>query len=34
VPDESEEPVDHPAIKGLFTGYADGRYNLKREHRH
>lgn len=34
VPDESDEPVDHPGIKGLFTGYADGRYNLRREHRH
>lgn len=32
--DESEEPVDHPAIPGLFTGYADGRYRLRREHRH
>ncbi len=34
VPDESEEPIDHPAISGLFTGYADGRYRLRREHRH
>ncbi len=34
VPDESEEPVDHPAISGLFTGFEDGRYALKREHRH
>lgn len=34
VPDDSEEPVDHPAIPGLFTGYSDGRYRLKREHRH
>jgi heat shock protein HspQ len=34
VPDETDEPVDHPAIAGLFTGYADGRYALKREHRH
>jgi len=32
--DDSEEPVDHPAIDGLFTGFADGRYNLRREHRH
>ncbi|MFA5989475.1 MAG: heat shock protein HspQ [Sphingomonas sp.] len=32
--DESEEPIDHPAISGLFTGYADGRYTLRREHRH
>ena len=34
VPDDSDEPVDHPAISGLFTGYVDGRYALKREHRH
>ncbi len=34
VPDDSDEPVDHPAISGLFTGYADGRYRLKTEHRH
>ena len=33
-PDESDEPVDHPAIDGLFDAYADGRYRLKREHRH
>jgi len=32
--DESEEPVDHPAISGLFDAFADGRYRLKREHRH
>jgi heat shock protein HspQ len=34
VPDDSDEPVDHPAIAGLFTGFAEGRYRLKREHRH
>ena len=34
VPDDSDEPVDHPAISGLFTGFADGKYRLKREHRH
>lgn len=34
VADESDEPVDHPAISGLFTGFEDGRYALKREHRH
>ncbi len=34
VVDDSEEPVDHPAIGGLFDGYADGRYTLKRTHRH
>jgi heat shock protein HspQ len=34
VPDDSDEPVDHPAISGLFTDFADGRYALRREHRH
>ena len=34
VADESNEPVHHPAIAGLFTGFAGGRYSLKREHRH
>ena len=34
VPDDSDEPVEHPAIKGMFTGFADGRYSLRREHRH
>ena len=32
--DESDEPVDHPAISGLFDTVAKGRYRLKREHRH
>ena len=34
VPDDSEEPVDHPAISGIFDSFADGRYSLRREHRH
>jgi heat shock protein HspQ len=34
VPDDSDEPVDHPAISGLFTGFSDGRYRLRQEHRH
>jgi len=34
VVDDSDEPVEHPAIAGLFTGFEDGRYRLKREHRH
>ena len=34
VAEESEEPVDHPAISGLFERYSGGRYKLKREHRH
>ena len=32
--DESDEPVDHPAISGLFDTISRGRYRLKREHRH
>ncbi|WP_420140450.1 heat shock protein HspQ [Sphingomonas sp.] len=32
--DESEEPVDHPAISGLFEPFRDGRYTLKALHRH
>ncbi len=34
VRDDSAEPVDHPAIRGLFDSFADGRYALRREHRH
>ena len=32
--DESEEPIDHPAIPGLFEPFDHGRYMLRREHRH
>jgi heat shock protein HspQ len=34
VVDETDEPVDHPAIGGLFERYSGGRYELKRHHRH
>jgi heat shock protein HspQ len=34
VPDESAEPVDHPAISGLFDTFPGGRYRLKSVHRH
>ncbi len=34
VPDDTDEPIDHPAISGLFGDFADGRYELRREHRH
>jgi len=34
VQDDSDEMIDHPAIDGLFDSYADGRYHLRREHRH
>jgi len=32
--DVSDEPVDHPAIDGLFDDFVEGRYRLRREHRH
>src|SRR3954451_20171100 len=32
--DESDEPVDHPAISTMFDGLEDGRYRMRREHRH
>jgi heat shock protein HspQ len=28
------EPVDHPAISGLFEDFDKGRYTLRRERRH
>ncbi|HMI40200.1 MAG TPA: heat shock protein HspQ [Sphingomicrobium sp.] len=34
VADDEGEPIDHPAIGGLFDGFAQGRYKLKPEHRH
>jgi heat shock protein HspQ len=34
IPDDTDEPVDHPAIAGLFGAYEDGKYPLRREHRH
>src|SRR5215218_9781874 len=34
VPDESDEPIDHPAIGTLFDSFDEGRYLLRREHRH
>ncbi len=34
VSDDSDEPIDHPAISGIFTGFEDGRYRLRSEHRH
>jgi heat shock protein HspQ len=32
--DESDEPVDHPAIAGMFGPFDGSRYALRREHRH
>ena len=34
VPDDSDEPIDHPAIASMFDGLEDGRYQLRPEHRH
>ena len=34
IQDESEEPIDHPAIAAYFNGFEDGRYALRPEHRH
>ena len=34
IPDDSDEPIDHPAIETLFTGFDAGRYLLRPEHRH
>ena len=34
LPDATDEPVDHPAISGIFDDFSDGRYRLRREHRH
>ena len=32
--DESDEPIDHPAIEAYFNGFDQGRYQLRPEHRH
>ncbi len=32
--DDSEEPVDHPAIAGIFDRFEGARYKLKAGHRH
>ena len=34
VPDDSEEPVDHPAIATMFDSFDGERYRLRPEHRH
>ena len=34
LPDESEEPVDHPAIATMFERMEGGRYQLRPQHRH
>ena len=34
LPDDSDEPVDHPAIASMFGKLEGGRYQLRPEHRH
>jgi len=34
VPDDSEEPVDHPGIAAMFESFDEGRYQLRPQHRH
>ena len=34
VSDDSDEPVDHPAIASMFDRLEGGRYHLRPEHRH
>jgi heat shock protein HspQ len=34
VVDDTDEPVEHPAIATLFAGFDEGRYKLRPEHRH
>ena len=34
LPDANGEPVDHPAIAGMFEDFDQGRYRLRRERRH
>jgi heat shock protein HspQ len=34
LPDEEGEPIDHPAIPGMFEGFSGGRYRLRPERRH
>ena len=34
VHDESDEPIDHPAVEAYFESFDEGRYQLRPEHRH
>lgn len=34
LPDDDDEPIDHPAISGLFDRFERGRYRLRPERRH
>jgi heat shock protein HspQ len=33
LPDDSDEPVDHPGISAMFDGLKGGRYQLRPNHR-
>jgi heat shock protein HspQ len=33
-PDDSDEPIDHPAIGALFDSFDGSRYQLRPEHTH
>jgi heat shock protein HspQ len=34
VQDDSDEPIDHPAVAGIFKTFEHGRYQLHPERRH
>ena len=34
LPDDSDEPVEHPAITGLFGAFTPGKYDLRPNYRH
>ena len=34
LPDDEDEPVDQPAIEGMFEPFSGGRYQLRPERRH
>jgi heat shock protein HspQ len=34
IPDDSEEPVEHPAIAGMFDAFDGVKYSLKASRRH
>ena len=34
LPDDSDEPVDHPAVAAMFDRVEGGRYRLRAGHRH
>ena len=34
LPDTLGDPIDHPAIPGIFEGFSGGRYRLRPERRH